>query len=112
MEEKKLRKGEIIGTPGKFEGEPRWAPSFWSMLLEGGADWDEEAEVMFTYDYGDRCRTRVCEIVTKVEERAVRWSDYHGQNALDEEMDDVEPDEDEPPTIAVVLTGRTGVKPR
>ncbi len=32
----------IISSPGKFEGEPVYAPFFWDTLLEGGAD--EELE--------------------------------------------------------------------
>lgn len=29
-----------IETPGKFEGEPIFAPYFWDIMLEGGADHD------------------------------------------------------------------------
>lgn len=34
MEETTLR----VVTPGKFEGEPRWAEHFWSLAMEGAAD--------------------------------------------------------------------------
>lgn len=32
--------GERITAPGKFEGEPIFAPEFWSMGLEGFSDSD------------------------------------------------------------------------
>ena len=30
-----------ITTPGKFEGEPLWAPYFWEAALDGSGDFDE-----------------------------------------------------------------------
>jgi hypothetical protein len=34
----------IIKTPGKFEGEPLWAPYYWDLALEGNADMDDCVE--------------------------------------------------------------------
>ena len=40
--------GGIIRSPGKFEGEPIWAPYFWEALLNGEADTDEGGVATFT----------------------------------------------------------------
>jgi hypothetical protein len=59
-------------------------------LLEGH---DPEAEVHFTYNYGDHWRTQVAPGVRDVYEGYVGHSDYHRMDkVLDEE--DVFPDED------------------
>ena len=52
-----------------------------------------EAEVHFSYNYGDHWRTQVAPTVDRVEEGYVGYSDYHRMDkVLDEE--DVYPDED------------------
>lgn len=28
----------VIQDPGKFQGQPRWAPAMWALVLEGSAD--------------------------------------------------------------------------
>lgn len=35
----KIRNG-IIMSPGKFEGEPIYAPYFWDLVMDGGAETD------------------------------------------------------------------------
>lgn len=32
----------IVSSPGKFEGEPAWAPYYWALVMDGCAD-DEES---------------------------------------------------------------------
>lgn len=35
-------KNGMIRTPGKFEGEPWFAPLFYSYMLDGDGTWDED----------------------------------------------------------------------
>ena len=35
-----------IRNPGKFEGEPLFVPHFWDVFLDGGADWENEDDVI------------------------------------------------------------------
>ena len=35
----------IITSPGKFEGEPRYAPYFWGIVTDGLAQRDESADI-------------------------------------------------------------------
>lgn len=44
----------IICSPGKFEGEPVFAPVFWDMALEGCATEDLGSVVLFELDDEDR----------------------------------------------------------
>lgn len=47
--------GGVITTPGKFEAEPRWAPTFWNMLLDGGADEElDDGIAVFILNKDDR----------------------------------------------------------
>lgn len=32
----------LITSPGKFQGEPRWAPYFWEMAMDGCIDGEED----------------------------------------------------------------------
>ena len=43
---------------------------------------DPEAEVHFSYNYGDHWRTIVAPAVTEVEDGKVTYSDYHQMDAL------------------------------
>jgi hypothetical protein len=62
-------------------------------LIECLEGMDPEAEVHFSYNYGDHWRTQVAPTVDRVEEGYVGYSDYHRMDkVLDEE--DVYPDED------------------
>ena len=40
MDDRYVVVGGRIQSPGKFEGEPEYVPTFWSLANEGGADWD------------------------------------------------------------------------
>lgn len=42
--------------------------------LEG---FDDDAEVHFVYDYGDRHHTDVASVVGETEEGTIVWSEYH-----------------------------------
>jgi hypothetical protein len=62
-------------------------------LIESLKYMDQDAEVHFSYNYGDHWRTEVAPAVSRVDEGYVGYSDYHRMDKmLDEE--DVYPDED------------------
>ena len=64
---------------------------------------DPEAEVHFTYNYGDHWRTTVAPKVSEVFDGKVKFSDYHRMDKL---VDDYDEDEDENPDAnRVVLIG-------
>lgn len=46
--------GKRITQPGKFEGEPVFAPYFWQLGLEGFADSDEGIVYLFRFDKDDK----------------------------------------------------------
>ena len=50
---------------------------------------DQDAEVHFTYNYGDHWRTQVAPTVDRVETGFVKYSDYHRMHKLvdDEDFD-------------------------
>ena len=48
-----VRDGRIV-SPGKFEGEPVWAPYFYEALLDGGADEDDGEVSTFEVTDDDR----------------------------------------------------------
>lgn len=50
-----LENGRIV-DPGKFEGEPAWAPYFWDLGLDGGASEDCGPCQFFILTQGDRER--------------------------------------------------------
>jgi hypothetical protein len=60
-----------------------------SELIELLQDMNEEAEVHFSYNYGDHWRTHVAPKVRQVFEGAVEFSDYHRMDRLVEDEDDV-----------------------
>lgn len=43
-----------ISHPGKFEGEPIFAPYYWSMAMEGLADGDDGRVFTFRFKSSDR----------------------------------------------------------
>jgi len=45
---------KLITSPGKFEGEPIFAPHFWSVGLEGFADGDDGQCYAFKFKNGDK----------------------------------------------------------
>jgi hypothetical protein len=45
--------GGIIRSPGKFESEPVFAPYFWDVLMNGGADDDVDGIAVFAVNADD-----------------------------------------------------------
>jgi hypothetical protein len=66
---------------------------------------DPNAEVHFTYNYGDHWRTRVAPTVDQVFEGVVKRSDYHGMDKLLDENDMYEDEGDFEGTRRVVILG-------
>jgi hypothetical protein len=46
--------GERITQPGKFEGQPIFAPHFWSLALEGFADNDDGKTFAFKFQHREQ----------------------------------------------------------
>ena len=60
-------------------------------LIERLMDLDPNAEVHFSYNYGDHWRTEVAPTVDRVDEGVVKYSEYH---RMDKMVDDEDFDED------------------
>jgi hypothetical protein len=75
-------------------------------LIEQLGYMDPEAEVHYSYCYGDHWRTEVAPRVDRVDEGAVVYSDYHRMDKMaDDEFEDEEPgNPDENVRRVVVLT--------
>jgi hypothetical protein len=73
-------------------------------LIECLEGMDPEAEVHFSYNYGDHWRTQVAPTVDSVEMGLVQYSDYHRMPKV-VEPDWDEEDADEVEGKAVVLIG-------
>ena len=58
-------------------------------LIEQLGYMDQDAEVHFSYNYGDHWRTQVAPKVGGVEEGVVKYSDYHRMDKLEEDEDEV-----------------------
>jgi hypothetical protein len=43
--------GQRISSPGKFEGEPIFAPYFWDLALQGFADRDNGRVFVFKFEF-------------------------------------------------------------
>lgn len=54
-------------------------------LIDALQGMPQDAEVRFTYDYGDHCHTTVAAPVHDVEEGEVARSDYHSMDKVVEE---------------------------
>jgi len=50
-------------------------------------DMDPEAEVHFSYNYGDHWRTQVAPTVDRVDMSVVEYSDYHSMDKLVDDED-------------------------
>jgi hypothetical protein len=74
-------------------------------LIEQLGHMDQEAEVHFSYNYGDHWRTRVAPRVDEVFEGLVKRSEYHGMDRLMDENDMHEEDGDYEGTRRVVVLG-------
>jgi hypothetical protein len=57
-------------------------------LIEQLGYMDQEADVHFSYCYGDHWRTQVAPSVDSVEEGVVEFSDYHRMDKMVEEYED------------------------
>jgi len=59
-------------------------------LIEQLQDMDPNADVHFSYNYGDHWRTQVAATIDRVDEGHVEYSDYHRMDKLvdDEEVYD------------------------
>jgi hypothetical protein len=88
------------GYPGSnsFHGRDEMKVAELVALLQAE---DQDAEVHFTYNYGDHCRTMVAPAVTSVETGYVKDSAYHGMPKV-VDLDDAEDNQDNP---AVVILG-------
>lgn len=75
-------------------------------LIEQLGYMDKDAEVHFTYNYGDHWRTQVAPKVSEVSEGAVQFSDYHRMDKLaDEDFEYEEPGNPDENVRRVVLIG-------
>ena len=54
-------------------------------LIEQLGYMDQDAEVHFSYNYGDHWRTQVAPKVGGVEEGVVKYSDYHRMDKIEED---------------------------
>jgi len=76
-----------------------------SALIEMLRDFPEDAEVHFSYNYGDHWRTEVAPKVRQVFEGVVKHSDYHRMDKLMDEHDMYEDEGDFEGTRRVVVIG-------
>ena len=74
-------------------------------LIEQLGYMDAEAEVHFSYNYGDHWRTKVAPTVDQVFEGLVKRSDYHSTDKLMDENDMYEEEGDYEGTRRVVVLG-------
>ena len=56
-------------------------------LIEQLGHMDQDADVHFSYNYGDHWRTQVAPTVDRVDEGAVKYSDYHRMDKMLDEDD-------------------------
>jgi len=62
-----------------------------SELIEYLEDMNQDAEVHFSYNYGDYWRTKVTPSVNEVFDGYIKYSDYHRMHKLvDEYSDDID----------------------
>jgi len=74
-------------------------------LIERLMDLDPNAEVHFSYCYGDHWRTEVAPTVESVSEGLVKYSDYHSMDRLMDEDEMIEDEGDFEGTRRVVVLG-------
>jgi len=63
-------------------------------LIEQLMDMDPNAEVHFSYNYGDHWRTEVAPTVDRVDEGMVKFSEYHRMDKLIDEDESYEDEGD------------------
>ena len=66
---------------------------------------DQEADVHFSYNYGDHWRTEVAPTVDSISEGLVKYSEYHRMDKLMEEHDMYEEEGDYAGTRRVIVLG-------
>ena len=66
---------------------------------------DPNAEVHFSYNYGDHWRTEVAPTVDSVKEGLVKYSEYHSMDRLMDEDEMIEDEGDFEGTRRVVVLG-------
>jgi hypothetical protein len=74
-------------------------------LIEQLGYMDQEADVHFSYCYGDHWRTQVAPSVDSVEEGLVKYSDYHSMDKMMDESEMYEDEGDFEGTRRVVVLG-------
>ena len=74
-------------------------------LIAELANMNPDAEVHFSYNYGDHWRTEVAPTVDSVTEGLVKYSDYHRMDKLMDESDMYEDEGDYEGTRRVVVIG-------
>ena len=74
-------------------------------LIERLMDLDPNAEVHFSYNYGDHWHTEVAPTVGSVEEGVVKYSEYHLMDQLMDENEMYEEEGDFEGTRRVVVIG-------
>jgi hypothetical protein len=74
-------------------------------LIERLMDLDPNAEVHFSYNYGDHWHTEVAPTVGSVEEGVVKYSEYHLMDQLMDENEMYEEEGDFEGTRRVVVLG-------
>jgi hypothetical protein len=74
-------------------------------LIELLKYYDQDAEVHFSYNYGDHWRTQVAPKVRDVTEEAVVYSTYHSMDKLVEDCDDEDEDYENKNLKRVVVIG-------
>jgi hypothetical protein len=74
-------------------------------LIERLMDLDPNAEVHFSYNYGDHWHTEVAPTVGSVDEGVVKYSEYHRMDRLMDENEMYEEEGDFEGTRRVVVLG-------
>lgn len=72
-------------------------------LIEQLGYMDQDAEVHFSYNYGDHWRTQVAPTVDEVFEGKVTYSQYHSMDKLVDDYDDEDEDDNEKTRRVVVI---------
>ena len=76
-----------------------------SQLIEQLGYMDKDAEVHFSYNYGDHWHTEVAPNVSQVDEGLVKYSEYHRMDKLMDENEMYEEEGDFEGTRRVVVIG-------
>jgi hypothetical protein len=74
-----------------------------AQLIEQLQDMDPNADVHFSYNYGDHWRTQVAATIDRVDEGYVEHSDYHNMDKVIDQ-DDFDDEDTELPNRVVLLS--------